>query len=211
MRCIERKTRFKLVFRTEIIAMPKSVSISPKLKVPSVNVTDDAVACEKFWVAALTMMNAEKQTAKLLNKDNIETFIAIRKEKHKWSDRIKTVESLIIPMVIFLHVSEKELLLLKNNKSIRKILSYPGNNTPTYIPNEQIERFKFMLDHAETKVVLDNENLIIGEKVRVIKGPLYGLCGNLLKSYQGESYISISINGLGTARTYIDLNCVERY
>ncbi len=190
--------------------MSIKVDITPKPNKSSGNVTDDAVACDKFWVAALTLMNAEKQTAKSLNKENIETFVATKKEKHKWSDRIKVIERLIIPMVVFVHITEEDLPQLRNNKNIRKILSYPGDKTPTRIPDEQIERFKFMLDHSEEPVLLDNRNLTVGENIRVIKGPLYGLCGFLLKSYEGESFISISIDGLGMAKTNIDINCVER-
>lgn len=190
--------------------MSIKVDITPKPNKSSGNVTDDAVACDKFWVAALTLMNAEKQTAKSLNKENIETFVATKKEKHKWSDRIKVIERLIIPMVVFVHTTEEDLPQLRNNKNIRKILSYPGDKIPTRIPDEQIERFKFMLDHSEEPVLLDNRNLTVGENIRVIKGPLYGLCGFLLKSYEGESFISISIDGLGMAKTNIDINYVER-
>jgi hypothetical protein len=190
--------------------MSIKVDITPKPNKSSGNVTDDAVACDKFWAAALTLMNAEKQTAKSLNKENIETFVATKKEKHKWSDRIKVIERLIIPMVVFVHITEEDLPQLRNNKNIRKILSYPGDKIPTRIPDEQIERFKFMLDHSEEPVLLDNRNLTVGENIRVIKGPLYGLCGFLLKSYEGESFISISIDGLGMAKTNIDINCVER-
>ena len=191
--------------------MSTKVCTTPKSRVSSVDVTDEAVACDKFWVAALTMMNAEKQTAKSLSKENIETFVAVKKEKHKWSDRIKTIEKIIIPMVIFLHVTHDELKQLINSKKIRKLLSYPGDNTPTHIPDDQIQRLKFMLDRSETPIILDNRNLLMGETVRVIKGPLMGLCGTLLKSSDEESFISISINGLGVAKTIININCVERY
>lgn len=191
--------------------MSTKVCTTPKSRVSSVDVTDEAVACDKFWVAALTMMNAEKQTAKSLSKENIETFVAVKKEKHKWSDRIKTIEKIIIPMVIFLHVTNDELKQLINSKKIRKLLSYPGDNTPTHIPDDQIQRLKFMLDRSETPIILDNRNLLMGETVRVIKGPLMGLCGTLLKSSDEESFISISINGLGVAKTIININCVERY
>ena len=114
-------------------------------------------------------------------------------------------------MVIFLHVTHDELKQLINSKKIRKLLSYPGDNTPTHIPDDQIQRLKFMLDRSETPIILDNRNLLMGETVRVIKGPLMGLCGTLLKSSDEESFISISINGLGVAKTIININCVERY
>ena len=110
-----------------------------------------------------------------------------------------------------MHITEEDLPQLRNNKNIRKILSYPGDKIPTRIPDEQIERFKFMLDHSEEPVLLDNRNLTVGEKVRVIKGPLMGLYGTLLKSIEEETFISISLNGLGVAKTTIDINCVERY
>lgn len=181
------------------------------LEVSSVNVTDDAVAYPKFWVAALTNMNAERKTVEKLKNRGFESFVAIKKEKHQWSDRVKTINKIVIPMVIFVHVNEQELSILQNSKITKKILGYPGSpNKPVHIPDDQIERFQFMLKNSDTPVELDNMNLAQGESVKVVSGPLTGLTGTLIEPTKGKSYITICIDGLGTAKTLIGLDCVER-
>ena len=43
-----------------------------------------------------------------------------------------------------------------------------------------MERFRFMLDYSDSAISLNDPSLIPGEKVRVIKGPLSGLKGELV-------------------------------
>lgn len=189
--------------------MGKNTEVSNLLD-SSVNGTDDAVACEKFWVAALTGMNAEKKTAQNLSKEGIETFVACQREKHQWSDRIKIIERNVIPMVIFLYVSEDELKVIQKSKLTRKILGFPGSaSNPVHIPTSQIEKLKFMLENAENPIELDNENLKLGEEVIVTKGPLKGLKGTFLQDMKG-AYLSILIDSLGAAKTMIEKKYVKR-
>ena len=55
-----------------------------------------------------------------------------------------------------------------------------GESTPALIPDEQMARFRFMLDYSEEAVCMNDTHLAHGEKVRVIKGPLSGLVGELV-------------------------------
>ena len=84
-----------------------------------------------------------------------------------------------------------------------------GESTPATIPESQMERFKFMLDYSEEAIEMCNEHLQPGEKIRVIKGPLTGLEGELV-TIGGKSKIAVRINVLGTALVEVPAGFVER-
>ena len=65
----------------------------------------------------------------------------------------------------------------------------------TPIPDNQIERLKFLLENAENKVTLER-NLQVGDVVRIESGPLKGLeCSVLSIKGQTKFYISIDLFG----------------
>ena len=49
-----------------------------------------------------------------------------------------------------------------------------GESVPLVIPDEQMERFRFMLDYSDSAVSLNDPSLIPGEKVQVIKRTFIG-------------------------------------
>lgn len=55
------------------------------------------------------------------------------------------------------------------------------NRHSLIIPNKQMEDFMFLLDFSPESIELVNKNLKHGDRVRVIKGPLTGLEGELLR------------------------------
>jgi transcription antitermination factor NusG len=83
-----------------------------------------------------------------------------------------------------------------------------GESTPAVIPDEQMARFRFMLDYSEEAVCMNDTPLARGEKVRVIKGPLSGLVGELV-TVGGKSKIAVRLNMLGCACVDMPIGYVE--
>lgn len=73
-----------------------------------VNGTNDREAYPKRWVAALVQMNCEKKVASKLDKLGITNYVPIQKEVHQWSDRKKIIDRIVIPMVVFVHLTPNE-------------------------------------------------------------------------------------------------------
>ena len=71
-----------------------------------------------------------------------------------------------------------------------------GESSPTIIPDEQMARFRFMLDYSEEAICMNSAPLARGEKVRVVKGPLTGLVGELV-TVDGRSKIAVRLNDAG--------------
>lgn len=152
----------------------------------------------KKWLVAYVKMHHEKKVRDKLSVMGIENFLPVQTEVRQWSDRKKKVERILIPMMIFVHVDAEEQRKVIALPSVLRYLTLRGEHTPSAISEEQMNRFRFMLDNAEGSVAFNTSNLQPGEQVRVIKGPLAGLTGELL-TVDGKSSIAIRIDQLGCA------------
>ena len=166
---------------------------------PVVSVTTDREAHPVRWVAALVQMCMEKKVGERLKKLGIENYVPTQMEVHQWSDRKKKVERVVIPMVVFVRADATTERNLRTQSFIRKILTYPGEKVAAVIPDVQIERLKFMLKQADSPVELMAGNLQVGDRVRIVKGALKGLEGELYRSVSEKSMVAIRIDGLGYA------------
>ena len=110
----------------------------------------------------------------------IENFLPIQEEIHQWSDRRKKISRVLIPMIVFVHVDALERKKVLELYSVNRYMVNRGESVPLVIPDEQMERFRFMLDYSDSAISLNDPSLIPGEKVQVIKGPLSGLQGELV-------------------------------
>ena len=148
-----------------------------KEKCSFVNGTNDREAYPKRWVAALVQMNCEKKVAAKLEQMGVANYVPVQREEHQWSDRKKKIDRVVIPMVVFVRLSQNEEDEFRRLSFILKFITYPGSKElATPIPDEQIEKLKFLLHNADAKVSIV-ENLKVGDKVRLIRGPMKGLEG----------------------------------
>ena len=176
---------------------------------PVVSVTTDREAHPVRWVAALVQMCTEKKVGDRLKKLGIENYVPNQTEIHQWSDRKKKIERVVIPMVVFVRADETTERTLRMQSFIRKILTYPGQTAAAVIPDDQIERLKFMLKQADSPVELREQHLQVGDRVRIVRGALQGLEGELCKSVPGKSMVAIRIDGLGYACVSVSVGDLE--
>ncbi len=175
-----------------------------------VNGTNDREACPKRWIAVLVQVNCEKKTATRLGKVGYETYIPTQQEVRQWSDRKKKVDRLIMPMVVFVRATVREEEWLRDQSYIHKLLALPGSDEDkkrfaTPIPDNQIERLKFLLENAESEVTIVG-NFKVGDSVRVVSGPLKGLVGVVSEADEKSSIVGVQIDGLGYACVKIAKN-----
>lgn len=163
----------------------------------------------KRWLAAYVKMHHEKKVRDRLARMGIEHFLPVQEEVRQWSDRKKKVERVLIPMMIFVRVDPIEQREVIELPSILRFLVLRGEHTPAEIPKDQMERFRFMVDYSESPVQFDLDNLQPGEKIRVVKGTLAGLEGELV-TVNGKASLSIRIQQLGCASVEIDASMIEK-
>ena len=185
-----------------ILTKPKSVNAGPS------SGTGEGVAHSKRLYVALVRMHHEKKVAERLSKMGIDSFVPVQQQIHQWSDRRKMVDTVLLPMMVFVHVNPKERMEVLSFSTVSRYMVMRGESTPAVIPDEQMARFRFMLDYSEEAVCMNDTPLARGEKVRVIKGPLSGLVGELV-TVGGKSKIAVRLNMLGCACVDMQIGYVE--
>ena len=173
-----------------------------------VPVTTDREAHPKRWIAALVQMCMEKKVGERLTKLGVENYVPTQTEIRQWSDRKKKVERVVIPMVVFVHTDEKTERSLRMHSFIRKILTYPGQTNAAVIPDDQIDRLKFMLRQSDCPVEMMEQRLQVGDKVQIVRGALQGLEGELYKNVD-KSMVAIHIEALGYACVSVSVEDIE--
>ena len=89
----------------------------------------------KSWLAAYVRLHHEKKTRDRLTAMGIECFLPIQEEIHQWSDRRKKVERVVIPMMIFVRVSDEERGLPLTLSAISRYMVLRGESVPAVIPD----------------------------------------------------------------------------
>lgn len=161
------------------------------------------------WLVAYVQSFLEKKTAERLKAMGVECYLPIQSEIRQWSDRRKKVDRLVIPMMIFVHVTPQERPLPLTLQAISRYMVLRGESRPAVIPEEQMERFRFMLDYSPEAVEICSTPLAAGDAVKVIKGPLAGLEGELVM-IGGKSKVAVRLDMLGSAHVDMPIGYVER-
>lgn len=170
------------------------------------NGADGREALPKHWIAALVQVRNEKAVGKKLNDLKIENYVPTQWEIHQWSDRKKKVEQVVIPMIVFIHTDKPTERRLITYSFILKLLTYPGTRTPAIIPDEQINRLMFMLKHSESLIEMRDQVFKTGETVRIVRGPLKGLEGELCRVESDRPMVAVQLECLGYACVNVSKN-----
>ena len=173
------------------------------------NGTDDREAYPKHWVAALVQVRSEKAVGKKLQGLNIENYVPTQWEIHQWSDRKKKVERVVIPLIVFVHADKATIKRLILHPFIHKLVSYPGQNAPAIIPDDQLEKLRFMLRHSDRPVEMKEHVFKTGDRVCIVRGPLKDLEGELCRIDDDKPMVAIQIECLGYACVNIDKSDIE--
>lgn len=173
--------------------------------VPTANGADGREAQPKFWIAAYTRPNSERKAADALAKAHIEAYVPSQVQLRRWSDRMKKVEVMVIPRVIFARITKLQELDVRKQPLILSPLSLPGQRPAARIPDTQIQRLRFMLGHAEAPVqYVAAPRFKATDPVRVIRGPLRGLTGQVAPDPNGRTRLYVTIDLLGGVTLEVD-------
>ena len=176
----------------------------------AVNGTDDREAHPKFWIAAYTRPRSEKKAATEIAKSGIDTFVPVQKQLSIWSDRKKYIDRVVIPLVIFIHVSEDDIPKLKKYSLILRLLTYPGMKQPAHIPDSQIDNLKKVIG-SQSSIEFKPEKFTTSDRVVVVKGGLRGLVGEVKETVDDTTIVWISVDVLGGVEIKLKNSDLEHY
>ena len=170
--------------------------------------TDSIQPEERKWYVAYVRLFHERKTAEKLAAMGIESFVPVREEIPQWSRRKKKVMRVLIPQMIFIHATPKERLEALTLASISHYMVLRGEHTPAVIPDRQMQQFMVMVDYSEESIEMYNSPLQPGQSIKVIKGPLAGMEGELME-IEGKSKVIVRLDLLGCAGVDMPIGFVE--
>ena len=142
------------------------------------------------WYAIRTRSRHEKVVATQLKNLEVETFLPLVSQIHRWSDRRKGVEVPLFPGYAFvrlLYTADQRLRVVRAH-GVVDFIGTQGQATP--IPDSQIEDIKTLLTHG---VPFENHAYLqIGQRVRIRGGSLDKVEGILIEKKK-ERVLVISI------------------
>lgn len=149
----------------------------------------------KYWYVFYTKSRQEKKVRDLLLKNEYDVFLPMHKVMRQWSDRKKKVEVPLFNSYIFVR---------DFNHNIPEILKTPGvawniryNGKPAILRQDEfdlIQRFIMTGLFLETRG-LEPDSLKVGDKARVIDGPLAGVTGILTGQDRSQRF-NILLEGI---------------
>ena len=161
---------------------------------------------KEHWFVAYTRSCQERKAAEMLSRLGVRSFIASQKVKRQWSDRVKLVDQILIPHIIFVRAldSERVDIIGRVPYMTRYMSSGKGAFDPAVVPDVEMEAFMLMLSQTEVPVTIVSDCFVPGQKVKVVKGPLSGVVAGIV-SVDSRTQVSIDLSILGAAVAEISL------
>lgn len=178
---------------------------------------DDAVGVPRGkWFVAIVNSRHEKTVAEKLEALGLRAYVAAQKEMRVWKNgRRKIVDRVVIPSVVFVQCTEKTRREIVNLPYIFRFMVNRSadngalNKPVAVIPDNEIEKLKFMLGQSDYPVNFEPISFKVKDNVRVIRGSLTGLVGEVVKESDGTQTLTVVIEHLGCAKVNIDAQDVE--
>lgn len=179
---------------------------------------DDAVGVsDRKWYVAIVGNNREKSAAEKLEALGFESFVASQEELRVWKNgRRKTVDRVLLSATVFVRCTESErrrivvnLPYINRFMTDRAAKSDASLNRPlAVVPDSQMAALRFMLGQSDNPVTFSGD-YVSGQNVRVVRGNLRGLEGEIVSLADGSSQLVIVIDALGCAKVHINPIDVE--
>ncbi|WP_411824304.1 UpxY family transcription antiterminator [Leptospira sp. 'Mane'] len=167
---------------------------------------NDPLNIKKQWFALYTNPRAEKSLSRLFKKYKIDHYLPLLKERKKWSDRFKIIETPRLKSYIFVNI-----VFWKDKVSV---LQLPGahhfvfaKGVPAVLEDEKMEELKSLVEnYGDQMEVMKNEALQPGKLVKIKEGPFLGKTMEIIKRKNAVTLILRlpDINQVFTAEMSID-------
>lgn len=177
------------------LAAPKPAPVAPQLQ----------LVCRPEWYAAYTHARHEKKVAQQLEERGIEHFLPVYHSVRVWKDRRKELDMVLFPGYVFTRIDLGEKLRVLQLPGVVRFVSFNGQPTP--LAGDDLVALRNALQQGMRAE--HHPYLTAGRRVKVVRGPLTGARGVLLR-LKTNCRIVISIDAiLRSVSVEIDESDVE--
>jgi len=147
---------------------------------------------QKAWFALYVQVNHEKEVARKLQQKSIHSFLPLMKTWSRRKDRRKRIEVPVFPGYVFLHT-------VLDNYTNQSVLRLPGavsilsnSEGPLPIPEVQMRNLETLLKSPSP--LNPHAYLRDGQWVEVVRGPLEGCRGILIRQNSRKGRLVVSVD-----------------
>ena len=177
------------------------------------------------WYVAIVSNNTEKVCAEKIAALGYDTYVPTQKELRRWKNgRRKIIDRIVIPAAVFVRCTEADRRPhVVNLPFVKRFMVNRAAATNQYgwhpvaiVPDREIEKLRFILYNSDAAITIEPLPLRLGDKVRVVRGKLLGLEGNIVRCESHDSAdavnldIVVQLDILGCARMNISPTDLEK-
>jgi transcriptional antiterminator NusG len=141
------------------------------------------------WFALMVKPRFEKSVSALLRSKGLEDFTPMTTSRREWSDRQKTLELPMFPRYVFCRFSFENRVPVLSTPGVLRVVGF--GPVPCQIPDAEIEALRTAIRAGVP--LMDCDYLAVGQRVRVLKGPLTGVEG-LFVEWKANARVVLSIH-----------------
>ena len=161
-------------------------------------------AAQAYWYAARTRYGQELKVRDRLAREGVEFFIPTVPAKSARKEKA------LVNNLVFLKATKQEALDLANSGAVRmKYIIDCATRKLLVVPDKQMEDFRRVLDLSLEDASLSPASLALGDRVKVVKGPLKGVEGHVLE-FQGRYYVVVSLLDCLFAKAHVPFSWLEK-
>jgi transcription antitermination factor NusG len=159
------------------------------------NISDNALSLEMTaaWYAVYTRAHLENRVAYHFLESGITHYLPLFQEMHQWSDRSKHLAVPVFPGYLFARfcASSRDRVAVLSTFGVVRILGRNGRPDP--IPDSELDAVKRLL--ATGEACRSGRDLMAGTWVRVVRGPLRGVEGRLVR-HKSRARLRVTVSML---------------
>jgi len=142
-------------------------------------------ALEVRWYVAYTSANHEKRVAQQLTWRSVEHFLPVYESVRRWKDRRVPLQLPLFPGYVFVRLALRDRLRVLAVPGVARLVGFDGR--PTVVPAEDIEAIRACLEGKRD--VQPHPYVQCGQRVRVLRGPLAGFSGIVLRQRNRTRFV----------------------
>ena len=140
------------------------------------------------WFALRTKPRAEKAVAEALRAKGYEEFLPLHFERRRWSDRVASVEVPLFPSYLFCRFDVRQRLPILTTPGVMLVVG--AAKQPEPVDETEIASLQALV--ASRLPLQAWPYLHIGQRIRIIGGPLAGAEG-ILQSVKSRNRLVVSV------------------
>ena len=152
---------------------------------------------EKCWHALYVRSRSEKKVLSQLEEMGVEAYLPLITVVRQWSDRRMKVEEPLFKSYVFVRSSSKQYIPILNVYGVVRFVCF--EREAVVVPENQIvaiKKFVSDYDKGEEFKMRNDEELKVGQTVRIINGPMKGLTGRL-DTIRNKRHLIVYIDVVG--------------